>query len=603
MSEQIWQQIEKTLIKEGKVKIHDFKGLAQSVWMSVSDSTLEDQFYNELTATQQQCWLQYMVWTQSDQPPHHSDEDFPGDVQLIKKLLMQKLLAGIGRKHTPPPEDTSPPGPSRNRKSPRTRRSPSASSSQNNAVDEVAEGFAGLQISNDFPPLGSQPGSYIGAARKGAELPAPEDATKAHWKIVDENIRASQRRMGAFQFAKLQDKQAAIAKRVPNPMERQNRMDANLLLVDPRPQGHSTYMVKLGNSPAIKEALLGRKKSLYLAEKSLGVQITWEHQGQSLYVFPGARRGDPLLLDQPDVVKRNLEFAYGAVKFWRWRLGRCEKAADKPEFKECCDLWFDTDSVIVADYFEEHEKADDRFGATLEKDSPPSPDEESPGAQKPKNDASGGVMQILPDGTCVITKVPEKTPEEKRLADKVWGEQQSLPKPKSRKALAKGNSATGEATEPSKEATKTSEEATKTSEDATKAPGDETGAQSASSTKDDDPNFKPFETIFWGLNIVKVLGLNVPSFGDVTEVGKVELTPPRGACRGLCIVSSMQIAKVYCKLSLHNDQSRNCRCANPSNSKKSPWPSLLPATNSATTRNTTKSTVSACSLMTIRTFA
>jgi hypothetical protein len=153
--QKIWQQIEKALIKEGKVKIYDFNGLVRSVWMSVSDSTLEDQFYNELTATQQLCWLQYMVWTQSDQPPHHSDEDFPGDVQLIEKLLMQNQLAGIGRKHTPPPEDTPPPGPSRTRKSSRTRRSPSASSSQDNAVDEVAEGFAGLKIGNDFPPLGS----------------------------------------------------------------------------------------------------------------------------------------------------------------------------------------------------------------------------------------------------------------------------------------------------------------------------------------------------------------------------------------------------------------------------------------------------------------
>jgi hypothetical protein len=41
--------------------------------------------------------------------------------------------------------------------------------------------------------------------------------------------------------------------------------------------------------------------------------------------------------------------------------------------------------------------------------------------------------------------------------------------------------------------------------------------------------------------------------------GKVELTPPRGACWGLCMVYSLQIAKVYCKLSLHHDQSRNRR--------------------------------------------
>ena len=381
MSEQIWQQIEKTLTKEGKVKIHDFNGLVRSVWMSMSDSTLEDQFFNELTATQQQCWLQYMVWTQSDQPPHHSDEDFPGDVQLIKKLLMQKLLAGIGRKHTPPPEDTSPPGPSRNRNSSRTRRSPSAPSSQNNAVDEVAGGSAGMQVDNDFPPLGSQPGSYIGATRKGAELPVPEDATKAHWKIVEENIRRSQRRMGAFEFSKLQAEQAAIARRVPNPMERLIRMDANLLLVDPCPEGQSTYMIKLDDSPAVKEALLGRRKSLRSVEESLGVRITWNLRGQSLYVFPEARRGDPLLLDQAHVVKRKLEFAYGALKFWRWRLGSYEEAANKPEFKECCDLWFDTDSVIVAGYFErELKRADDRFGA-MEEDS-----------QKPKDDAPGAIM-------------------------------------------------------------------------------------------------------------------------------------------------------------------------------------------------------------------
>jgi hypothetical protein len=42
--------------------------------------------------------------------------------------------------------------------------------------------------------------------------------------------------------------------------------------------------------------------------------------------------------------------------------------------------------------------------------------------------------------------------------------------------------------------------------------------------------------------------------------GKVELTPPRGACWGLCMVCSLQISKVYCKLSLHNDQSRSRRC-------------------------------------------
>jgi hypothetical protein len=268
-------------------------------------------------------------------------------------------------------------GSSRNRNSSRMRRSPSASS-QNNAADEVAGGSAGLQIDNDFPPLGSQPGSYIGVARKGAELPVPEDAMKAHWKMVDENIRADQRRMGAFQTRKMEAKQAAIARRVPNPMETQMRLDANLLLVDPRPEGHSTYMIELGNSPAIKEALLGRRKSLYSVEKSLGVRITWDHRGQSLYVFPEAYRGDPLLLEQAHVVKRKLEFAYGALKFWRWRLVSDEKAANKPEFKECCDLWLDADSVIVADYFErELNRADDRFAA---------PKAESPSAQKPKDD-------------------------------------------------------------------------------------------------------------------------------------------------------------------------------------------------------------------------
>jgi len=45
--------------------------------------------------------------------------------------------------------------------------------------------------------------------------------------------------------------------------------------------------------------------------------------------------------------------------------------------------------------------------------------------------------------------------------------------------------------------------------------------------------------------------------------GKVELTPPRGACRGLCIVYSMQIAKVYCKLSLHDNQSRKSSLREP----------------------------------------
>jgi hypothetical protein len=161
-------------------------------------------------------------------------------------------------------------------------------------------------------------------------------------------------------------------------------MDANLLLVDPLPQGQSAYMIKLGDSPAIKEALLGRRKSLYSVEESLGVRITWDLQGQSLYVFPEAHRRDPLLLDQAHVVKRKLEFAYGALKFWRWRLGSYEEAANKPEFKECCDLWFDTDSVIVADYFErELKRADDRFGAM---------EEESPSSQKPKDDASGAAM-------------------------------------------------------------------------------------------------------------------------------------------------------------------------------------------------------------------
>jgi hypothetical protein len=161
-------------------------------------------------------------------------------------------------------------------------------------------------------------------------------------------------------------------------------MDANLLLVDPRPQGQSTYMIKLGDSPAIKEALLGRRKSLYSVEESLGVRITWDLQGQSLYVFPEAHRGDHLLLDQAHVVKWKLEFAYGALKFWRWRLGSYEEAANKPEFKECCDLWCATDSVIVADYFErELKRADDRFRAL---------EEEFPSAQKPKGDASGAVM-------------------------------------------------------------------------------------------------------------------------------------------------------------------------------------------------------------------
>jgi hypothetical protein len=97
-------------------------------------------------------------------------------------------------------------GSSRNRNSSRTRRSPSAPSSQNNAVDEVAGSSARMQIDNDFPPLGSQPGPYIGAARKEPELPVPEGVTKPHWKIVDENIiRADQRRMGGFQSRKLED--------------------------------------------------------------------------------------------------------------------------------------------------------------------------------------------------------------------------------------------------------------------------------------------------------------------------------------------------------------------------------------------------------------
>jgi hypothetical protein len=46
-----------------------------------------------------------------------------------------------------------------------------------------------------------------------------------------------------------------------------------------------------------------------------------------------------------------------------------------------------------------------------------------------------------------------------------------------------------------------------------------------------------------------------------SRAGKVEPTPPRGACWGLCtVIYSLQIAKVYCKLSLHNSQSRNRRC-------------------------------------------
>jgi hypothetical protein len=43
-----------------------------------------------------------------------------------------------------------------------------------------------------------------------------------------------------------------------------------------------------------------------------------------------------------------------------------------------------------------------------------------------------------------------------------------------------------------------------------------------------------------------------PSPEDFTQA-KFKLTPFRGTCWGLCIVYSLQIPKVYCKLSLHND--------------------------------------------------
>jgi hypothetical protein len=53
----------------------------------------------------------------------------------------------------------------------------------------------------------------------------------------------------------------------------------------------------------------------------------------------------------------------------------------------------------------------------------------------------------------------------------------------------------------------------------------------------------------------EVLTINLATDGG-TRAGKVELTPPRGACWGLCIVYSIQIVKVYCKLSLYDNQSR-----------------------------------------------
>jgi hypothetical protein len=45
--------------------------------------------------------------------------------------------------------------------------------------------------------------------------------------------------------------------------------------------------------------------------------------------------------------------------------------------------------------------------------------------------------------------------------------------------------------------------------------------------------------------------------------GKVELTPPRGACWGLYIVYSIQTAKVYYKLNLYDNQSRKSSLREP----------------------------------------
>jgi hypothetical protein len=287
-------------------------------------------------------------------------------------------------------------------------------------------------------------------------------------------------------------------------------MDANLLLVDPRPDGKSTYIVTLPYTPAIKNALWGENRSFYAAKDVLGLNINFKANGTQLIIFPEPKRGDETLFDKPNIVKDRLDFAHGALKFWKRRV-ETDIALQKQltELKVACDMWNNTDSSQVDHYFTEvPKKKDDRFNPRSDPQPEPSTASDAEAAKATKSeDVKTEKEEIetiyLQDGSVVETETTTKSREDTQATDTTWhgaGNQRSWQRATGHRfPSAKAPSKTLFAGK-KVEVSEASEGDTKASGDATKAqPAAETAAsETAESTKEVDkepakPSFSPFD--------------------------------------------------------------------------------------------------------------
>jgi hypothetical protein len=239
-------------------------------------------------------------------------------------------------------------------------------SKSNGLFGHINRGLAGINFNQGFA---SQ--SYSGAAREGAKLPDTEDKMAAHWRIVNENLAAEKRRMGAFHFNEFMKKLAAVPK-APG-TEELGQMSANLLLIDPRPKGKSTYMITLPYSKKAMNAIWGHNKSFFKIKEQLTVNIVFKHEGNQLLIYAEPDRCDMRLLDNPEHVKRMLVLAHGGLKFWKWLI---EVEANMlqielfTELNEGLGKWQNTEDPDVEHYFSYILKRDDDRFYGLHHDAP-----------------------------------------------------------------------------------------------------------------------------------------------------------------------------------------------------------------------------------------
>jgi len=280
------------------------------------------------------CWVQWILWlgesSDSALCADPEENDFPGDRYQLMKLIISRQAhvldnnKGKGKATM----QTSVPSATSSRDSQSTGENPNgnivpgnenkkaASPSKSNAqFDHITRSFAGINLNQ-----GSTSQSYAGAAREGAKLPDAEDEMAAHWKIVQANAAAEQRRKGGHNFRAFMKRQTAATQKAPGAAEQQ-QMDRNLLSVDPHPKGQSTYMITLPNSKRYLSAIWGRDKSFFQIKNLIGVDVKFKREQNQLLIYAEADRCHTLLLTNKEQLKLLLVLTHRGLKVARSRRG------------------------------------------------------------------------------------------------------------------------------------------------------------------------------------------------------------------------------------------------------------------------------------------